>query len=168
MRARREKNSSSRVNLPGARGSASISMLTVVWYLVGALVLGILLAKWSWILLKSPATVAAIVPEHDESEDAGKLFGAAAEGSSSASPAAALPDAKLVGVFAPDSGRSGFAVLKLDEQHQVGVVTGEDVAPGVRLLEVHADHVVLERSGVRQKVELVNTGATTGIVPAGH
>jgi len=145
----------------------AFSLLTLTWYMLGALVLGVLLAKWSWVLLKAPATVSAIAPSHDISGNSGQLFGVAAEADSSA---AVLPNVKLVGVFAPDSGPAGFAVLSLDEQHQVGVVAGGTVAPGVKLLEVHAHHVVLDRSGVQQKIELVNINAGTagtGIVPAG-
>ncbi len=146
----------------------AFSLLMLAWYMLGALVLGTLLAKWSWVLLKSPATVTAIAPSHDTSGNAGQLFGVVSEANSAA--AAVLPNVKLVGVFAPDSGSDGFAVLSLDEQHQVGVVAGGTVAPGVKLLEVHPDHVVLDRSGVHQRIELVNVNADaagTGIVPAG-
>jgi general secretion pathway protein C len=146
-----------------AIGKAGTSPWTVAWYALGALVLGALLAKWSWILLKSPSTVAALVPDHAVSENSGRLFGAA----TAESTAAAMPNVKLIGVFAPESGRSGFAVLKLDEQRQIGAAVGENVAPGVKLLEVHADHVVLERSGAQQRVDMINASATgTGIVPA--
>ena len=118
-----------------------------------------------------PSTVIAIVPGHGVSENAGRLFGVATAGLPAAATAAALPNVKLVGVFAPNSGHSGFAVLKLDEQHQVGAVVGGSVASGVKLLEVHADHVVLESSGVRQKVEMINANAGVtgvGIVSAGQ
>ena len=153
----------------GAGAGVAFSLLSAVWYGLGALVLGALLAKWSWVLLGSPSTATAPVPDHSVAENAGQLFGVAITEPSAAN-VNALPNVKLVGVFASQSGQSGFAVLKLDEQHQVGAVVGESVAPGVKLLEVHADHVVLERSGVQQRVELVKGvagGAGMGIVPAG-
>ncbi len=81
---------------------------------------------------------------------------------------AAFPDLKLIGVFAPDTERPGFAVFKTDAQHQVGVVVGATVAPGVKLMEVHADRVVLESGGVRHNLEMVNINVGvngTGIVP---
>jgi hypothetical protein len=149
--------------------AASVSLLSWVWYALGAIVLGVLLAKWSWTLLKSPATAAAVVPGHGDAAASGRLFGAVSAGSPAAATAAALPDVKLVGVFAPNSGHSGFAVLKLDEKRQVGAVVGASVAPAVRLLEVHADHVVLDSAGVRQKVEMVNANAgASGMTPAGR
>lgn len=157
-----------RGRLGNAKSSASVSLLSVVWYALGALVLGALFARWSGILLGSPSTVTAVVPDRNVSENAGKLFGVAAAGSPSAGTSGALPNVQLVGVFANQSGQSGFAVLKLDEQHQVGTVVGESVAPGVKLLEVHSNDVVLERGGVQQKVEMVNAvAAGTGIAPAG-
>ncbi len=157
-----------RGRLGSVKSGAPISMLSVVWYALGALVLGTLLARWSWILLGSPSTVTAVVPDHNVSENAGKLFGVAAAGSPLAGTSGALPNVQLVGVFANQSGQPGFAVLKLDEQRQVGTVVGESVAPGVKLLEVHSNDIVLERGGVQQKVEMVNSvAAGTGIAPAG-
>ena len=49
---------------------------------------------------------------------------------------------------------AGFAVLRLDAKQTVAVREGADVEPGVRLAEVHADRVVLERNGVRESLAL--------------
>lgn len=157
------KNQSGHAPRP-QRGAA---LWNLFWYAIGALMLGALLAKWSWRLFATPATVVAAAPEHTVSESSGRLFGVVAAGTPSASNAAVMPEVKLIGVFAPDSGRSGFAVLQLDAQHQLGVAVGEEVSPGVSLSEVRADHVVLERAGVRQQVKLVNADEPLkGIEPA--
>jgi hypothetical protein len=66
----------------------------------------------------------------------------------------ALPRVRLVGVFAARKGQPGFAVLKLDDKKQLGVGVGEQVVPGTKLFEVHADYVLLERSGIQQRVNL--------------
>jgi hypothetical protein len=121
--------------------------------MLGALVLGMLLARWSWVLFAPHATAVAVVPDHGATLEAGRLFGVAVSGVS-ASEGAALPNAHLVGVFAARTGQPGFAVLKLDEKRQVGVVVGENVVPGTKLLEAHPDYVLLERAGVRQRVNL--------------
>lgn len=138
------------------------SRLSLLWPGLGALVLGVLLAKWSWALLAPQATVIAVVPEHVATVEAGRLFGAAASGASPAD-GVALPNVRLTGVFAARIGQPGFAVLKLDDK-QVGVAVGESVAPGTRLLEVHSDHVLLERTGVQQRVNLEEKAA--GAMPA--
>jgi general secretion pathway protein C len=44
----------------------------------------------------------------------------------------------------------GRALMRLDAKKTVSVLQGEDVEPGVRLAEVHADHIVLERNGARE------------------
>jgi general secretion pathway protein C len=41
-------------------------------------------------------------------------------------------------------------VVQLDAKQILAVHEGDDVAPGVRLAEVHPDHVILERGGTRE------------------
>lgn len=141
----------------------SLLRLSLPWRGVGALVLGVLLAKWSWVLFAPHAAATAVVPEHVATVEAGRLFGLAVSGVSSAE-GVALPNVRLVGVFAAKTGRPGFAVLKLDDKQQAGVAVGESVAPGTKLLEVHADYVLLERGGVQQRVNL--EGKAAGAMPA--
>lgn len=142
--------------------AAVLSRLSLPWRGLGALVLGVLLAKWSWALFAPQATAIAVVPEHAATVEAGRLFGAAASGVSPAD-GLALPNVRLTGVFAARVGQPGFAVLKLEDK-QVGVAVGESVAPGTRLLEVHSDYVILERAGVQQRVNLEEKAA--GALPA--
>ena len=132
------------------------------WHALGALVLGVMLARWSWLLLAPHATAVAVIPEHEATVEAGRLFGAAVSGASTQE--GNLPSVRLIGVFAAETGKSGFAVLRLDDK-QVGVVVGEGVAPGTKLLEVHRDYVLLERAGVQQRVDI--EGAVAGAAVAG-
>ena len=68
-------------------------------------------------------------------------------------PAAAASSAvRLLGVVAASGDRLGHAVLRLDAKSTVAVLQGEDVEPGLRLVEVHPDHIVLERNGARESV----------------
>ena len=64
--------------------------------------------------------------------------------------AAAAGSIRLMGVVAASGERPGHAVLRLDAKKTVAVLQGEDVEPGLRLAEVHVDHVVLERNGARE------------------
>lgn len=150
------------------RGAAAFSPSPLFWRGLGALVLGVMLARWSWLLLAPHATAVAVVPEHGATPEAGRLFGAAVSAVST-SGGTALPNVRLVGVFAAGTAKPGFAVLKLDDKQQVAVVVGEEVVPGTRLLEVHPDYVLLERAGVQQRVNLeakVAGAAGVGTVPA--
>lgn len=136
----------------GAEGGGG--RLRLFWYGLGALVLGVLLAKWAWVLFAPRPAAVAVAPEHAAATEAGKLFGVPVAPASSVVAAAAWPNVRLVGVFAGKAGRSGFAVLKLDDKRQAGVAVGGSVLPGIRLAEVHPGYVLLERGGVQQRVSL--------------
>jgi hypothetical protein len=142
----------------GKRGAADLSPSSSYWRMLGALVLGIVLARWSWVLFAPHATAVAVVPEHGATVDAGRLFGVAvssvaASGGGGAG-GTASSNLRLVGVFAGRVGQPGFAVLKLDDKHQAGIVVGQNVVPGTKLLEAHPDYVLLEHAGVQQRVNL--------------
>ena len=110
--------------------------------------LGVVLAYWSWVWL-APAAAARAPPALDAAggtSAAAGLFGMAKQG-----PGAAAPGSiRLMGVVAASGERRGHAVLRLDAKRTVAVLQGEDIEPGLRLAEIHVDHVVLERNGARE------------------
>ena len=110
--------------------------------------LGVVLAYWTWMWL-APAAAARAPAAPDSARSAASaagLFGNAKQG-----PGAAAPGSiRLVGVVAASGERRGHALLRLYAKKTVAVLQGEDIEPGLRLAEVHADHVVLERDGVRE------------------
>lgn len=119
----------------------------------------LLLAKHVWVLF-APAEHAvpgtALATQSAQTE---QLFGNVNTATSSAS----LNGIRPIGIFA--SGKNGFAVMQT-ETGQVGVGLGGQVAPGIRLVETHADHVILERNGIRQRVDLGKApAADNGITP---
>ncbi len=133
-----------------------------MWRLLAVLVLGAMLAHWTWVFF-APHT-ASVVPEplQSSSFQTERLFGSAS--ASAVAVQSALPDIRLVGVFA---GTPGFAVLELDGKRQVELTTGHEVVAGARLIEVKIDHVVIERDGVRQQIPLsVKTPAAVAPAPA--
>jgi hypothetical protein len=143
--------------------AGSLSRLTLYWPIswrtLSAIVLGALLARWVWILFAPLATYTSAIPEYSTGIEAGQLFGEIAS-ADSASVGVAIPNVQLLGVFTASPGRPGFAILKLDNK-QAGVAQGEEVAPGTKLIEVDADHVLLERAGVQQRVDLENKYANS-------
>jgi general secretion pathway protein C len=116
---------------------------------VAALVLlGAVLAYWTWAWLApppAPRAPAAVEIARDASS-AGGLFGSVRQGAGPAASSAV----RLMGVVAASGGRRGHAVMRLDGTRTVAVLQGEDVEPGLRLAEVHVDHIVLERNGARE------------------
>ena len=112
--------------------------------------LGVVLAYWSWAWLAPPPAprAPAAVEIAGRTSSAGGLFGAMKERSGAA--AAASGAIRLMGVVAASGERRGQAVLRLDAKKTVAVLQGDDIEPGLRLAEVHVDHIVLERNGARE------------------
>ncbi|GAB4118905.1 MAG: hypothetical protein Fur0026_08560 [Sideroxydans sp.] len=128
------------------------------WPLWGGLLATLLLAQHAWVLF-APAERA--LPSNTDiplSNRTGQLFGAANSASATTS---SLDGIHPVGIFAHST--RGFAVMQTPTG-QRGVGLGSEVAPGIRLVETHADHVILERNGVKQRVDLSAASATDGIV----
>jgi general secretion pathway protein C len=110
--------------------------------------LGVVLAYWSWMWLAPAAAARApVAPDTASSAaSAGGLFGSAKQGSAAAAPGSL----RLMGVVAASGEQRGHAVLRLDAKRTIAVLQGEELEPGVRLVEVHVDHIVLERDGARE------------------
>jgi general secretion pathway protein C len=116
--------------------------------------LGLVLAYWTWAWLapRPEPRAQAAVQTGGRVEAAYGLFGSVQRDRNGAAPTGIA--VKLLGVVAASGSRSGsqssYAVFRLDAKQTVAVREGGEIEPGVRLAEVHADHVVLERSGVRE------------------
>jgi hypothetical protein len=132
----------------------------VTWRGLSAMILGVLLAKWFWILFAPHVIYTAAMPDRASASNAGQLFGIVQTLDKSPQ-GVALPNVQLLGIFTAAAGRRGFAVLKIEGKRQMGIAEGEEVSAGTKLLSVHHDYVVLERSGVQQRVNLENKFANT-------
>ena len=109
--------------------------------------LACVLAYWTWIGLAPRAELRAqSAAKPPRVEAAYELFGRSERAASAASGAALT----LLGVAARRGGTRGHAVLRVDGTRTVVVREGDEIAPGVSLVEVHADHVVLDRNGARE------------------
>ena len=131
--------------------SAVVSLAT----LTALALLGLVLAYWTWAWLAphpepraQPAAQADGLAVDAGQKDAYRLFGGARRDGNGAAPATGA--IKLLGIVAASGGRPGYAVLRLNAAQTVALVQGAEIEPGLRLVEVHVDHVVLERSGGRE------------------
>jgi len=127
--------------------------------LAAVILLGLVLAYWTWIWFAPRAAPRAEpAPAQGISlQSARGLFGVAP------SKQAAVPTGiaiKLLGVAAATGNRSGYAVLQFDAKQILAVEEGEDIAPGIRLAEVHSDHVILDRGGVHETLAWPRRQAT--------
>src|SRR3954462_13184679 len=131
----REKN--------GMAGPLAIIALT--------LVLAFQLAHWTWVFIAPPEI--ARTPDGDAGVDMAaiaRLFGAAAPSSSTAS----TSGLRLKGVVAPDGGPIASAIFSTGSARDIAVFVDREISPGVKLLEVKPDHVIVSRNGVRERIEL--------------
>jgi len=113
------------------------------------ILLGVVAAYWTWIwIAPAPEPRAQAAADSLGSMSAGALFGTAQRDRNSAAPTGMA--IRLLGVVAATVGRRGYAVVELEPRQILAVVEGEDVTPGIRLAEVAADHIVLERNGTHE------------------
>ncbi len=114
-------------------------------HVAGAALASAIAAYWAMrVFTPVPVLPAAPQPSRAPPPDAalaGRMFGALGGGP------ALLPDIRVSGVFA--AGPDSSAVIAVGGRQPRAVLLGQEVAPGVRLVAVRADRVVLERAGVR-------------------
>jgi general secretion pathway protein C len=131
---------------------SSLSETAVAFVLPGVAVglLGLVLAYWTWVWLAPRPEPRAQAPADGggRAEAAYGLFGSGQRDRSSAAPTGIA--IKLLGVVAASGGRRGYAVVEFEPRQIIAVRGGDDIVPGIRLAEVHPDHVVLERNGARE------------------
>ena len=103
---------------------------------------------WQWLAPRPLLRATPAVNGIDHSASASGLFGNPALDTDNATPTGI--DIRLLGVIAATTGGRGYAVLRIEPKQILTVPEGEDIAPGIRLAEVAADHVILERGGSRE------------------
>lgn len=145
-----------------AKSALAQSILVAFLTLAAVALLGAVLAYWTWAWFAPP-----VEPRLEPAAQSGSVAAAGALfGTVPRKQAAAAPTGiaiKLLGVVAATAGRRGYAVVQLEAKQILAVHEGEDIAPGIRLAEVLADHVILERSGVRETLAWPHR---TGSAPA--
>ena len=126
--------------------------------------LGLVLAYWTWAwLAPRPEPRAQSAVTGGRAEVAYGLFGNSQRDNGGGREGAATTGVAvgLLGIVAASGSQPSYAVLRLDAKQTVAVREGGEIEPGIRLAEVHADHVVLERSGVRETLAWPKPGKST-------
>ena len=119
------------------------------------LLLGWQLAWWTWHFVTPSLKTASLSDAADRAAPLSlgrQLFGDAGPTVtvSAASPQIGI---RLKGVFAVDGKTLSGAVLNMGARDQY-VRQGQELSPGVTLAEVRADYVVLNRAGVRERIDM--------------
>ncbi|MGY1457122.1 type II secretion system protein N [Luteimonas sp. A534] len=131
----------------GLRGAVEVCIVVL---------LAVQIARLAWLLLPPaplgtlPATAAALAPPRPD-----RLLVDAFYPSSGPAPAGAdVSGLRLFAVRPAQAG--GSAILASREGQQRAHAVGSEVAPGLRLAEVHADHVVLDANGRRSELRFAS------------
>ena len=141
------------VETPPKRSNFAQSALVFAATLATLMLLCAILAYWTWAwLAPRPAPRARAADEAQPRVDtAYGLFGGARRTSAAAPAALAM---RVLGVVAASGGKSGYAVVQLDGNKILAAREGTDIAPGIRLAQVQAGQIILERNGVRETLAL--------------
>lgn len=130
-----------------------------------AAALAVTLAHWTWVVIAPPAVGESTF---DGARDVARapsalprqLFGSA---SSDPGPAPAVATARahhLLGVISRGGAGKGRAIFASAGADRRVVAAGEELSAGVVLKEVRADHVILLRGGVPERVDLDRRAVT--------
>lgn len=131
------------------RSSLARNAIVALATLVALALLGYVLAYWTWRWFgprPEPRVAAAVEPVGRGAAE--RLFGTAPQAAGAAVPTGMA--IKLLGVVAGSGGRPGYAVVRFDDKKSLAVGEGKEIVAGLRLAEVYADHVVIERNGIRE------------------
>ncbi len=136
-----------------SRRGAAASWFGVLPTMAAVVLLAAVLAYWTWVVLApTPHAVGpSIGDERTRLHDAYGLFGAPRSGADA--PAATGVAVKLLGVAAAQGGQRGYAVVLYEGNRILAVPEGDELAPGVKVAEVHPDRVILERNGAKETLE---------------
>jgi type II secretory pathway component PulC len=120
--------------------------------------LAVSLAYWTWVAI-APASVgvpsSAAAPATDRAEQVAhrNLFGVVSS-APAAAPRAASAGLTVLGIFSGRRSGEGRAIIARQGSRPVTVATGESIADGLSLQEVHPDHVIVLRNGVPERLDL--------------
>jgi general secretion pathway protein C len=141
------------VELTPKRSNFAQSALVFAATLAALMLLCAVLAYWTWAwLAPRPAPQTRAADEVPPRVDAAySLFGGARRTSAPVPTALAI---RVLGVVAASGGNIGYAVVQLEGNKILAAREGTDIAPGIRLAQVQAGQIILERNGVRETLAL--------------
>jgi hypothetical protein len=132
--------------------------------------LGIGFAHVTWLVMAprmagAPSMVAHGAQPQPVALAAGQLFGASG-GAATAKRVVPATGLVLLGVLSSPQPGAGRAILGMQGSRPALVAVGEPIADGIELHEVHADHVIVLRQGVPERVELQRGASRASPPPA--
>lgn len=144
------------------QGRMAVAVTTLASVCAVAL-LGVVLAYWTWVWLAPAPEPRAASPAQATGASMPTPGAYAMFGKVQDSPAGAAPAAgglTLLGVVAANAGLAAYAVIQTGARHSIALREGDEVSPGLRLVEVRTDRVILGRGTLRETLLLPEPGKT--------
>jgi type II secretory pathway component PulC len=136
-------------------------LLTTALNYTMLVILAATLAYWFWVFFK-PAAI-PLAPAQDAPAQtllpaiqASNWFGVAAHADTNAAPAQAF---RLVGIISAKRGRSS-AIFQFADGKQRLIGTAQEISPGVRLIAVKKEEVIIHQNGAESTLKLERQAAT--------
>jgi hypothetical protein len=131
--------------------------------------LGVGLAHATWLLIAprtagAPTALAQSLQLQPGGLSGRDMFGA--PGGESAKRVASATGLVLLGVFAGSEPSAGRAIVGMQGAKPAIASAGEPIADGIELHEVHADHVIVLRQGMPERLELQRGASRPAPTPA--
>lgn len=132
--------------------------------------LGVGLAHATWLAMSpravgAPGMLAQGAQTQPGALAARQLFGVAS-GEPATRSVATAGGLTLLGVLSSPEPGAGRAIIAVQGSRPALVAAGEPIADGLELREVHADHVIVSRQGVPERIELERGGSRASPPPA--
>lgn len=132
--------------------------------------LGVGLAHVTWLTLAprmagAPGAVGQSAQPLPGAAAARHMFGVP-RSDSAAKPGGTATGLVLLGVFSSPEPGAGRAILGMQGSRPALVAAGEPIAEGVELHEVHADHVIVLRQGMPERIDLERGRSRASLPPA--
>ena len=117
------------------------------------LLLAFQLAYWTWVFVSPPKTAVKVAEQQADVDLAAiaRMFGAAPPAGAVVASSTGL---RLKGVVAPTPGVAASAIFSTGAGKDIAVYVEREVQPGVKLVQVHPDHVIVARAGVQERIDL--------------
>ncbi len=124
------------------------------------ILLAYLLAKWTWLFtqprqaITPPSSETISLDSVTERIVGAHLFGLAGERKSAEAAQVSTLNLRLKGVFAFSRDTPAFAIVNTGGRNDEAFKVGDEIQPGVKLDAVHSTHIVLQRGGAIERVNL--------------
>jgi general secretion pathway protein C len=72
---------------------------------------------------------------------------------------------QLKGIIVAPHARDSVAIIMVEGKPNFTIGIGKELLPGVKLQEVHRDHVIVSESGITRRIDLPAAAPHVGIIP---